>query len=66
MGKREVYLQSGFSYSVRAKKVKGKDYTDFTVLYHDIEIYHSSINWRVNTDVLFVNICEEFLQNNWN
>ena len=66
MGQREVYLQMGFSYSVKLKTIKGKEYTEFTVIYHDIEIYHSSINWRVDSDKLFMNICRDFLQNNWN
>ena len=65
MGQREIYLQNGFSYSVKLKQVKSKQYTEFTVFYHDIEIYCSTINWRVNTEKVFINICEDFLQNNY-
>jgi hypothetical protein len=65
MGQREVYLQNGFSYLVKLKHLKGKDYTEFMVFYHDIEIYHSTINWRINTEKVFINVCEDFLQNNY-
>jgi|688.fasta_scaffold317824_3 hypothetical protein len=65
MEQREIFLQNGFSYSVKLKVVKGREYTQLTVLYYDIEIYHSTINWRVNTEKLFLNICEDFLQNSY-
>jgi hypothetical protein len=65
MGQKEVYLESGFSYMVKLKQIKNKNYTEFAVFYHDIEIYCSTINWRVNTEILFVNICVEFSQNNY-
>jgi len=66
MGKREIYLENGFSYTVKLKQIKNKQYTEFTTFYHDIEIFNSLINWRVNTEILFLNICEDFTNNNWN
>jgi len=65
MGQKEVYLQNGFSYTVKLKHLKGKDYTEFIVFYYDIEIYQSTINWRINTEKAFINVCEDFLQNNY-
>jgi hypothetical protein len=65
MGEKEVYLESGFSYTVKLRQIKNKNYTEFTVFYHDIEIYCSTITWRVNTEILFVKVCVEFSQNNY-
>lgn len=65
MGEKEVYLESGFSYTVKLKQIKGKNYTEFTVFYHDIEIYCSTINWRINTEKVFINVCVEFSQNSY-
>lgn len=63
MGQREIYLDAGFSYTVRTKQIKGKSYTDFTVMYYDIEIYNSSVNLQINCDNLFVRVCEDFYKN---
>ena len=65
MGQKEVYLQNGFGFIVKLKQIKSKDYTEFVVFYHELEIYRSTINWRVNTETLFIKVCEDFLQNNY-
>jgi hypothetical protein len=58
----ENYIRQGFHYSVSLKHKKEKVLKDIIIYYHDIEIYHGVVNIRRDGDIIFQNVCKQYVE----
>ena len=58
----EKYLRMGFNLKTQTKTKGGQIVKEVTILYHDLDIYYQIVNIRVECDILFKNICENYIK----
>lgn len=56
------FLRRGFSYITSYKKKGSQIMIEFSVSYHDLEIYYQLVNQRIDTEILFQNVCKGYIR----
>jgi hypothetical protein len=59
----EEFIKRGFSYKIELQSRRNTIIKDMSIYYYDIEIYHQILHMSVLTDILFMNICGEYIKN---
>lgn len=55
-------ILKGFSFNVSSVKRRGKKMIEMNILYQGLEIFYKVVSERVDCNILFYNICNEFLK----
>jgi hypothetical protein len=58
----EMYIRQGFHYKVKLKSKKEKVMKDIIIYYYGIEIFHQVTNIRIDADVIFQNVCKQYVE----
>ena len=59
----KFYIKQGFSYTSSYKKRGTQLMIEFSVQYQDdINIFYQLINQRIDTEILFQNVCKSYIR----
>jgi hypothetical protein len=57
----ETLIRQGFSYKTALKDKRGTIVKEITIYYQEIDIYFQVVNIRVNADVIFEKVCNDYI-----
>jgi hypothetical protein len=57
----ETLIRQGFSYKTALKDKRGTIVKEITIFYQEIDIYFQVVNIRVNADVIFEKVCNDYI-----